>query len=66
MIKIYKNPDTEMADEVTKVLKANDGYCPCRSDKSPDTVCMCKDFREQESGLCHCGLFVKEIVDTDE
>lgn len=25
-----------------------------------DTKCMCKEFREQESGWCHCGLYYKE------
>ena len=40
-------------------LKENDGYCPCRIEKNNDTKCMCKEFREQKSGECHCGLFVK-------
>ena len=41
-------------------LEQNGGYCPCAIEKSEDTKCMCKDFREQESGECHCGLYVKE------
>ena len=40
-------------------LKENDGYCPCRIEQTPDTKCMCKEFREQEEGECHCGLYVK-------
>ena len=40
-------------------LKENDGYCPCRIIKNEDTKCMCKEFREQDSGECHCGLFIK-------
>lgn len=24
-----------------------------------DTVCMCKEFREMEEGMCHCQLYVK-------
>lgn len=58
MIKI--NPDKELVAEIRKALKENDGYCPCRPEKTPDTVCLCKEFREQESGLCHCGLYLKE------
>lgn len=41
-------------------LKANGGYCPCRLTKKSETKCMCKEFREQDSGLCHCGLYYKE------
>lgn len=57
--KIYSNPDTEYVKEIKKKLKENGGYCPCRLTKSEDTKCMCKEFREQESGYCHCGLFYK-------
>lgn len=41
-------------------VKLNDGYCPCMIEKTEDTKCPCKDFREQkEPGLCHCGRFEK-------
>lgn len=40
-------------------VEANDGYCPCMVERNQDTKCMCKDFREQESGRCHCGRFEK-------
>lgn len=56
---IILNPDTDYAKEVKKKLKANGGYCPCRLEKTPDTKCMCKEFREQDSGMCHCGLYIK-------
>ncbi len=56
---IKQNPDKEYADEVKRKLKDNGGYCPCSLIKSPDTKCMCKDFREIEEGMCHCGLFLK-------
>ena len=51
--------DKELVQEIREKLKVNEGYCPCRIEKTPDTKCMCKEFREQESGECHCGLFVK-------
>lgn len=57
---IKQNPDTEYANEVRKKLKENGGYCPCRLEKTPDTKCMCKEFREQTDGMCHCGLYIKE------
>lgn len=56
---IKQNPDKEYADEVKRKLKDNGGYCPCSLIKSPDTKCMCKDFRDLEEGMCHCGLFLK-------
>lgn len=56
---IKQNPDKEYADEVKRKLKANGGYCPCSLTKSADTKCMCKDFRETEEGMCHCGLYIK-------
>lgn len=59
-MKIYKNPDTIHVAEVVEKLKANDGYCPCKLEKTKDTKCMCLDFRQMEEGECHCGLYIKE------
>ena len=56
---IKQNPDKEYADEVKRKLKANGGYRPCSLIKRADTKCMCKDFRETEEGMCHCGLYIK-------
>ena len=50
------------SDDIGKAIKENDGYCICAVGKTPDTKCMCNEFREQEeSGLCHCGLYKKII-----
>jgi len=51
----------EGAEEILAAVNANDKYCPCKIIKTPDTKCMCKEFREQKEGICHCGLFIKEI-----
>lgn len=56
---IRLSEDKELVQEIIEKLKENDGYCPCKIDKTNDTKCMCKEFREQESGECHCGLYVK-------
>ena len=56
---ISLNPDTIIVSEIKEKLKENDGYCPCILVKTPDTKCMCKEFRLQESGMCHCGLYIK-------
>lgn len=60
-MRIYLNSDGEYVKEIRQKLKENDGYCPCRLVKTEDTKCMCKEFREQEEGLCHCGLYVKVV-----
>lgn len=57
MIKL--NDDKEIVKEIKRKLKENDGYCPCSLFKTDDTKCMCKEFREQDIGECHCGLYVK-------
>ena len=57
MIKL--NTDGKLVKEIKEKLKLNNGYCPCFIIKSEDTKCMCKEFREQEYGECHCGLYVK-------
>ncbi len=63
-MRIELNPDKEFVNEFKKELKANNNYCPCRLKKTPDTKCMCKDFREQqEAGYCHCGLYHKVADD---
>ncbi len=58
MLKIIKNENKY--NEVTEAVKNNDGYCPCMLQKTPDTKCICKEFKEQiTTGECHCGRFLK-------
>lgn len=64
-IKIKVNPDRDIAEAAQEGLKRNNGYCPCVLEKTPDTKCMCKDFRDKVldrefEGYCHCMLFYKE------
>ena len=49
----------EVDKSVRELVAANNGYCPCTVVKNEDTKCMCKEFKEQKSGLCHCGRFEK-------
>ena len=52
------------SEEIAAAVKENDGYCPCTRTKTPDTKCMCKEFRElKETGICHCGLYKKIITE---
>ena len=61
MLKIIKNPDTEIYENVTRAVHDNQGYCPCMISKSDDTKCPCKEFREEIpiGEECHCGLWIK-------
>lgn len=64
-MKIVETSDKQLSQEIKEKLKKTGGYCPCRLSKTPETKCMCKEFRDKikrnEPGACHCGLF--EVVD---
>ena len=56
-MKIIVNEGTE---ELLTAIEANEGYCPCKLNKTQENKCMCKEFIEQKTtGDCHCGLFSK-------
>lgn len=59
-MKIKVTNNVELRDKIRQALKENQNYCPCKLEKIPENKCMCKEFLEQESGPCHCGLYVKE------
>ena len=64
-MKIIFNPDEKVVAMIREGLKKKDGHCPCRREMTEDTVCMCKEFREQIAdpdfeGFCHCMLYYKE------
>ena len=56
---VKTNPDKDIVKEIRRKLKETDGYCPCRISRTEDTKCMCKEFLEMKSGMCHCGLYIK-------
>ena len=58
-MRIKQNPDVEYANLVLQKLRDNGGYCPCRLVRTQETKCMCKEFKEMEEGMCHCGLYIK-------
>lgn len=63
-MKIVLNPDKELVNEINIGLEENKRlygkpYCPCKLKHDEDYVCMCLEFREQKSGLCHCGKWIK-------
>ena len=58
-MRIKVSKDKELVANIRAKLKSNGGFCPCRLEHTEDTKCPCKEFREQESGECHCGLYEK-------
>lgn len=61
-MRIQLTEDIELREQIQQALKNNGNYCPCRLEKTPDTKCMCKEFREQNDGECMCGLY-RKIID---
>ena len=58
------NEDAELVAQIKEGLKRKGGYCPCRLQKTEETKCICKEFREQIAapdfeGYCHCLLYYK-------
>ena len=62
MLKITYNQDKQIVDKILDAIDKNNGYCPCKLEKNNDTKCMCKEFKEQKEGYCHCGLYIKENI----
>ena len=64
-MKVRLNEDAAVVAAVSEGLKRTGGYCPCVRERSEDTKCMCREFREQIKdpnfeGYCHCMLYYKE------
>lgn len=64
--KIIENTDKELVAIIRQALVETKGYCPCATHRTPDTKCMCKAFREQAAGQCHCGLYIKVVSEETE
>ena len=63
-MKITLNPDAETVRTVREGLARTGGYCPCRLERTPETKCICAEFRAQMAdpdfeGFCHCMLYYK-------
>ena len=65
-MKVTLNPDESVVARIKEGLERTGGYCPCRLQRTDDTKCMCKEFREQikdpgYEGFCHCLLYYKSL-----
>lgn len=69
MVVIKQTEDKELLAEILKQLKDNDNYCPCSLNRTSDTKCMCKKFRdvigENKVGSfeCACGRYIATITE---
>ena len=54
-----ENPDSAMVKKIKKRIKQHNGFCPNKNVKDVDTRCPCKEYRE--TGVCDCGLYIKDI-----
>ena len=64
IMSVSLNPDESIVSVVREGLNRTGGYCPCRLERSEDTKCMCREFRDQIAdpdfeGFCHCYLYYK-------
>lgn len=59
---VFKNKDEEYFAKISQKVKDNGNHCPCSLQKTPDTLCMCKEFKLQDKeGFCHCKRYYKEL-----
>ena len=70
-MKIKLNPDQEIVQTIREGLKRTGGYCPCRVERTEETKCMCKEFKDQIAdpnyeGFCHCMLYYKSLQDLEK
>ena len=70
-MKITLNPDENIVKTVKEGLARTGDYCPCRLERTPETKCMCQEFRDQIKdptfeGFCHCLLYYKSLEEEGE
>ena len=63
-MKVKFNENEEIVKTIKEGLLRTGGYCPCRTQRTEEYKCMCKEFKEQIAdpdfeGCCHCMLYYK-------
>ena len=56
---MIENPDSNTVLAIRKRMDLNGGYCPCVPERTEDTKCPCKKFREEQ--ICCCNLYIEEM-----
>lgn len=65
-----KGVRTYEASKISEAIEENNGYCINKKEKTEDTKCICKQFKniikdtmnKQDNGIvtCDCGLYTVE------
>lgn len=67
MMIIKRNADDELYMQVVQAIEENEGHCPCQIPQSDDTICPCKNFREEiKEGKCICQLYEKVRIEDED
>lgn len=63
---IIKNLHNE---KIENLLQLNEHHCPSKLIKNHETICMCRQFRDQielrQEGKCECGLYKIDLSDEE-
>lgn len=52
------NPNKATVGAIIHRCLINDGYCPCKPNRSEDHICPCNDAKEHDK--CCCTLYVEK------
>ena len=63
-MRVTLSADGETVHILWERMRRTGGYCPCRTERTADTLCMCREFRElladpSYEGPCGCRLYYK-------
>jgi Ferredoxin thioredoxin reductase catalytic beta chain. len=56
--KYILNPDEKIVEKIRKGLEKKNGHCPCVLEESEDTICPCREMRE--NNRCCCKLYITD------
>ena len=61
-VRLNEKLTVKKVNAVLDALDRNGGYCPCQAEKSADTKCHCRDFKENKKvgEPCICKIYVKQ------
>lgn len=58
-LRIKLSDDKELVNQIRTKLKERNGLCPNKKEDIIENHCICKEFLEQNNGVCRCGLYIK-------
>lgn len=58
---LYINQNDRVVQSIKRLIEQNTGHCPCNPEISEDTLCPCKEARENAD--CRCGLYINLLLE---